>query len=213
MLKSARNILFFAHTDCKDQGIDQAQRRHQGVYKGGHVALGQEHIVRRLGHGVRSIVGDGNDLGPPLVGEVDGPDGAPGVPGEGQANGHIPLAHLDNLVKDLLVGALPHVDHVVKHQAEVKGQEPCQGPGGPGAQDVNLLRVDNGVHRCLETVPVNLLHGHANLFHVRLHHGADHVRVAYDIVAHLNALDRGEFVPNHLLQGFLHGGIAVILQL
>ena len=34
-----------------------------------------------------------------------------------------------------------------------------------------------------------------------------------DVVAHLNALDGGEFVPNHLLQGFLHGGIAVILQL
>ena len=147
------------------------------------------------------------------MGKVDGPDRPPGIPGKGQSDGYVPVAHLDDLVKNFLVGTLPHMDHVVKHEAKVKGHEPGQRARGPGAQNVNLFGVDNGIHRRLEAVPVNLLHGQPDLFHVRLHHRGDHVLVADDVIGHLNALDRGEFIPNHFLQGLLHGGIPVVLQL
>ena len=147
------------------------------------------------------------------MGKIDGPDRPPGVAREGQADGHVPLAHLDDLIKDLLVGALTHMHDVIEHQAEVEGHEARQGAGGPGAEDVDLLGVDDGIHRRLEALPVDFLHGHANFFHVRLHDGRDHVLVADDVVGHLDPLDGREPVANHFLQCFLHGGVAVIFQL
>ena len=105
-----------------------------------------------------------------------------------------------------------HHRHMVEDQVEIEAQEAGQGRRRAHAQDIDVPGRHNGVHRPVEVLPVRLLQSHADLLHVRLHHHGQDILVADAVVGHLDALDGGELGADHLLQGLLHGGIAVIAQ-
>ena len=66
---------------------------------------------------------------------------------------------------------------------------------------------------CLKILPVQLLLGFPDLFHVRFQHGVHHILVLQPVLGYLHALDGGEPFEHQLLKLLLHTGIAIVAQL
>ena len=81
------------------------------------------------------------------------------------------------------------------------------------ADDVDAPGGHDGVGGLVKAVPVDVLQCQTDLLNVRLKHHVQHVLIPDAVVSHLDALYRREPVTNHLLQGFLHAGVAVIAKL
>ena len=103
--------------------------------------------------------------------------------------------------------------HIIKHQVKVKAQKRCNGGGASNTEDIDVLRAENCVHRPLECSLVHFLQGGADLLNVALEHHGEDLLIAKAVVGYLDPLNGSQLVPDHLLQGLLHGGIAVVAQL
>lgn len=185
----------------------------QRVHEGGHVTAGLQGILGADGQGRRLAVGDGDGGSAPVPGEIHGLHRPAGVPGEADADDHIPLPDPQQALKDLAGGVGGDHGHVVKQQVEVKTQKRSDGRRGAHTDDVDAPSRHDGVGGLVKAVPVDVLQGEADLLDVRLEHHIQHILIADAVVGHLNALHRGQPVADHFLQGLLHTGVAVISKL
>ena len=92
-------------------------------------------------------------------------------------------------------------------------QKNRQGLGGAHPDNVDLPGAGQGAGGLLKALPVHLLQGLAQLFHVRLEHGRQHVLVAHPVLGDLDALHGGQTAADHFLQLPLHVGVAPEAQL
>ena len=89
----------------------------------------------------------------------------------------------------------------------------CGNTGGrTHADDVDLVRFNNGIHGAVKALTIYFFQGQPDLFHIRLQHAGQNVLISDPVIRHLDALHGGQTVSDHLLQGFLHTRITVIAQ-
>ena len=160
-------------------------------------------------HGVRQR----NDGGAAVVCKFHGLHRPAGIPGEADSDDHVVLRDTNHLLEHLCVGGGVDMLDVVEHQIEVKAQEAGDGGGASHAKDVDGLGLQDVIHCGLEGGLVHLLQCGAYLLNIGLEHHRKDFLISKAIVGHLDALDRGELVADHLLQRPLHGGVSVIAQL
>ena len=147
----------------------------------------------------RLAVRNGQHRGPLLPRKLHGPHRPPGVARETDADDHVALPHPEQLLKELTGGRGMHHHHIVKNQIEIEAQKAGNGGGGADTHNIDPSGGHNGVHRGGERLPVGLLHGQADFLHIRLHHHGENIVVTDTVIGHLNPLDAGELVADHLL--------------
>ena len=89
----------------------------------------------------------------------------------------------------------------------------CQIRRGTHTQQIDVLSLQQHIHYLIKLVSVHLFNCGVHTGHIPLHNAAQNIVVAHLVVGCLNALDRRQTSPQHLLQRLLHLGIAVITQL
>ncbi len=192
-----------------DDGVEQAERGHQGVHKGDHVAAGHEHRGGQGVQGRHGAVGDGHHVCPPVPGEADPLDGGLGVPGEADAHQHVPRPDAQDALQNVPRAVAGHQRHMLKDQVKIEVEIPRQKGAGPDPQDIDVPGRHHPVHGLPEGGAVHLLNGDANLLHIHLEHGGHHVRAEQPVIGGLNPLNGGQLPPDQFLEGLLHGGVSV----
>ena len=204
------DLVFALQARRHDDGVDDGQRRGQGVGEGGHVGFCQQDHVRHGADGRIGLVREGDGSGAPGLSVGHGLGGPSAVAGEADADEGVPLVHADHGLPQILeIGG--EGDHVAADVVQVVGQEHGQRHGGPKAQHVDLPGLQNGLHRLVEGLLVRHLHGGADGVHVRGEDGFEDL-VFLEAGSELRPLDRGEPAQDHLLHPILQGGIAVQAQ-
>lgn len=85
--------------------------------------------------------------------------------------------------------------------------------GRPHTQNIDMTRPHQLVHHTVKILSVGLVRDQPELVEVGPHHGGQHILTAQHTARRLDALGGGQAAADHLLQGSLHGGIAVEAQL
>ena len=80
------------------------------------------------------------------------------------------------------------------------------------AQNIQMAALHQQVDHLVELFAVRLVHHHPQLVHIRLHHRRQQILAGEHVPRLLDALRGGQAAADHLLQGPLHAGIAVIAQ-
>ena len=83
---------------------------------------------------------------------------------------------------------------------------------GAHAKDINMPGGNQLVHHPVEHLPVDLLDRNPDLLHIHLQNGGHHIGAEQPVVGGPDALNGGQLAADHLLEGLLHGGIAVVAQ-
>ena len=83
--------------------------------------------------------------------------------------------------------------------------------GGAQAEHIDGVRLKQAGHNLRKRACVNLLHGAADVEHIRLEHGGQHLGFLH-LGRHFKALRGGQAMTNQLLQGMLQLRISLVAQ-
>ena len=170
-------------------------------------------MVRNLACRRVRLVGDGNARCARVMGILHDLDRAARVPGQTEADDHIPRAHAQQLLKHLAGRRGADETDIVKHVAQIEVQKRRQRRRRAHADNIDGLRFQHCLHARGHFAAAERFARHADRVDVPLQNGGHHVLIAQPVVRDLNALDAGQLVSYQFLQGFLHAGVAVEAKL
>ena len=110
------NLLLAGAGDRYDHRIDEGEGRDQGIHVGGHIALGDEHLLGGGGDGGFGAVGQRDHVGSCAAGEFDRLDDTLGIAWEADGDHHVALADGHHLLEELTArGGVDETDVIEDH--------------------------------------------------------------------------------------------------
>ena len=115
------------------------------------------------------------------MGQLYGVNTHVGVTRKADTHHHIAGADVDHLLIDLTGRRVLHIDHVFEQQVEIEVQITRQKRTGAHTQNVNMLGVQQQLHRPLKFSAVDLFDGGLDAVHIPLHHRSQNI-VSGDLI-------------------------------